>query len=112
MSQFGGVGAISVPTASWLALAAILFCIGLYGALTKRNLIIVLVSIELMLNAANINLVTFSRLGVTPSLSGQIFSLFTITIAAAEIAVGLALLLATFRLRRSTEVKDLDEHKW
>lgn len=100
-----------VATGSLLALAAILFCLGLYGALTKRNVIIVLVSIELMLNAANINLVTFSRLGVTPNLNGQIFSLFTITIAAAEVAVGLALLLALFRLRKTTEVQKLDVHK-
>jgi NADH-quinone oxidoreductase subunit K len=101
-----------IPTGSLLALAAILFCVGLYGALTKRNLIIVLVSIELMLNAANINLVTFSRLGETPNLHGQVFALFTISVAAAEIAVGLALLLAIFRLRKSSEVKDLDTHKW
>lgn len=107
----GGTGAIVIPTSSLLALGAILFCIGLYGALTKRNLIIVLVSIELMLNAANINLVTFSRLGVHPSLAGQIFPLFTMTVAAAEIAVGLALLLAFFRLRKTSEVKSLDVHK-
>lgn len=107
-----GSGPFPVPTGSLLALAALLFCIGLFGALTKRNLIIVLVSIELMLNAANINLVTFSRLGVAPSLQGQVFSLFTITVAAAEIAVGLALLLALFRLRKTSEVKDLNVHKW
>ncbi len=101
-----------IPTGSLLALGALLFCIGLFGALTRRNLIIVLVSIELMLNAANINLVTFSRLGVNPSLAGQVFSLFTITVAAAEIAVGLALLLAIFRLRKSSEVHDLNVHKW
>lgn len=101
-----------IPTGSLLALAAILFCVGLYGALTKRNLIIVLICIELMLNAANINLVTFSRLGESPNLHGQVFALFTITVAAAEIAVGLALLLAVFRLRKSSEVKDLDVHKW
>ncbi|MCL6446456.1 MAG: NADH-quinone oxidoreductase subunit NuoK [Alicyclobacillus sp.] len=103
---------LPIPTQSLLALGAILFCIGLYGALTKRNLIMVLISIELMLNAANINLVTFSRLGSTPNLNGQVFTLFTITVAAAELAVGLALLLAMFRLRKSTEVKDLDTHKW
>ncbi|GGJ11029.1 NADH-quinone oxidoreductase subunit K [Alicyclobacillus cellulosilyticus] len=108
----GGAGAIQVPATSLLALAAILFCIGLYGALTRRNLIIVLVSIELMLNAANINLVTFSRLGASPGLHGQVFALFTITVAAAEIAVGLALLLAAFRTRRSTHVEDMDQHKW
>ncbi|MCL6549015.1 MAG: NADH-quinone oxidoreductase subunit NuoK [Alicyclobacillus sp.] len=101
-----------MPAQSLLALAAILFCVGLYGALTKRNLIIVLVSIELMLNAVNINLVAFSRLGAAPNLNGQVFALFTITVAAAEIAVGLALLLAAFRLRKSSEVKDLDLHKW
>lgn len=108
----GGTGAIAIPTTSLLVLGALLFSVGLYGALTKRNLIIVLVSIELMLNATNINLVTFSRLGVTPSLTGQVFSLFTITVAAAEIAVGLALVLALSRLRHSTEVKDFDIHKW
>ncbi|KPV42831.1 NADH-quinone oxidoreductase subunit NuoK [Alicyclobacillus ferrooxydans] len=107
-----GAAPFPVPTGSLLALGALLFCIGLFGALTKRNLIIVLVSIELMLNAANINLVTFSRLGVAPSLSGQVFSLFTMTVAAAEIAVGLALLLALFRLRKTSEVKDLNIHKW
>lgn len=107
-----GTAPFPVPTGSLLALAALLFCIGLFGALTRRNVIIVLVSIELMLNAANINLVTFSRLGVAPNVSGQVFSLFTITVAAAEIAVGLALLLALFRLRKTSEVKDLNVHKW
>jgi NADH-quinone oxidoreductase subunit K len=105
----GGAGFISVPVASWLALGVILFCIGLYGALTKRNVMMVLISIELMLNAANINLVAFSKLGLTPSLQGQAFSLFSMTVAAAEIAVGLALLLALFRLRGSTDVKDYHE---
>ncbi|MCL6637326.1 MAG: NADH-quinone oxidoreductase subunit NuoK [Alicyclobacillus sp.] len=100
-----------IPTGSLLALGAILFCIGLYGALTKRNLIIVLVSVELMLNAANINLVVFSRLGLNPGLNGQVFALFTITVAAAEIAVGLALLLAVFRLRKTSDVNDLNENK-
>lgn len=104
--------AFQVPVQSLLTLGAILFCVGLFAALTKRNLIIVLISIELMLNAANINLVAFSRLGKTPSLDGQVFSLFTITVAAAEIAVGLALLLAVFRLKKSSEVQDLDANKW
>lgn len=107
----GGSGLIPIPTASILALAAFLFCIGLYGALTKRNLIIVLVSVELMLNAANINLVVFSRLGIAPNLDGQVFSLFAITVAAAELGVGLALLLAIFRLRKTSEVKDLNTLK-
>lgn len=103
--------ALNIPPQSLLTLGAILFCIGLFGALTRRNLIIVLVSIELMLNAANINLVAFSRLGANPNLDGQVFALFTITVAAAEIAVGLAMLLAFFRLRQSSEVKDMNESK-
>lgn len=65
----------SVPVSAYLALALILFCIGLYGALTKRNTVIVLISIELMLNSANINLVAFSKYGVTPSINGQVFAL-------------------------------------
>lgn len=103
---------LNIPVQSLLTLGAILFCIGLFGALTRRNLIIVLVSVELMLNAANINLVAFSRLGASPNLDGQVFALFTITVAAAEIAVGLAMLLAFFRLRQSSEVRDMNESKF
>ncbi|MBB3110542.1 NADH-quinone oxidoreductase subunit K [Paenibacillus phyllosphaerae] len=95
--------------ASYLTMAAILFCIGLYGALTKRNAVIVLLSIELMLNAANLNLVAFSKYGLAPSLKGQIFSLFSITVGAAEAAVGIAVLIALFRARGSVNVDDYDE---
>ncbi len=102
---------LSIPPQSLLTLGVILFCLGLFGALTRRNIIIVLVCVELMLNAANINLVAFSRLGASPNLDGQVFALFTITVAAAEIAVGLALLLAFFRLRQSSEVKDMNQNK-
>lgn len=94
---------------SYLTMAAILFCIGLYGALVKRNAIIVLLSIELMLGAVNLNLIAFSKYGVVPSLTGQIFSLFTITVAAAEAAVGVAILIALFRLRGTVNVDDFDE---
>ncbi|MFD0050871.1 NADH-quinone oxidoreductase subunit NuoK [Actinomycetes bacterium NPDC127524] len=96
----------SVPLSAYLALALALFCIGLYGALTKRNTVIVLISIELMMNAVNINLVAFSKLGVTPSITGQVFSLFTITVAAAEAAVGLAILMALYRNRQSVNMED------
>ncbi|HZG76477.1 MAG TPA: NADH-quinone oxidoreductase subunit NuoK [Paenibacillus sp.] len=96
---------------SYLTLAAILFCIGLFGALTKRNAVIVLLSIELMLNAVNLNLVALSKYGVVPSLTGQIFSLFTITVAAAEAAVGVAILIALFRNRGTSDVKDMNEMK-
>jgi NADH-quinone oxidoreductase subunit K len=96
----------------FLTLAAILFAIGLFGALTKRNIIIVLVSIELMLNAANINLLTFARFGLAPAISGQIFALFSMTIAAAEVAVGLGILIAVYRNRNTSDVRDQDLMKW
>jgi NADH-quinone oxidoreductase subunit K len=95
--------------ASYLTLAAVLFCIGLYGVLTKRNAIIVLLSIELMLNAVNLNLVAFSKYGVQPSFTGQIFSLFTMTVAAAEAAVGVAILVSIYRVKASVNVDEFDE---
>ena len=101
----------SVPLSAYLVLALILFCIGLYGALTKRNTVIVLISIELMLNAVNINLVAFSKFGVTPSITGQIFSLFAITVAAAEAAVGLAILIALYRNRKTVNIDEMDTMK-
>ncbi|MCI0183384.1 MAG: NADH-quinone oxidoreductase subunit NuoK [Acidibacillus sp.] len=96
----------------FLALAAILFGIGLFGALTKRNLIIVLISIEMMLNAANINLVAFSHFLSKPNIDGQVYALFTIAIAAAEVAVGLAILLSFFRHRETSDVRDMNSMKW
>lgn len=95
----------------YLTLGAILFCIGLYGALSKKNAVIVLLSIELMLNAVNLNLIAFSKLGVNPSLSGQVFSLFNITVAAAEAAVGVAILIALYRGKGTTDVNEMDEMK-
>lgn len=100
-----------VPLSAYLVLALVLFCIGLYGALTKRNTVIVLISIELMLNAANINFVAFSRLGVTPLITGQVFSLFSITIAAAEAAVGLAILMALYRRKKTVNIDEMDTLK-
>ena len=93
---------------SYLTLAAILFCIGLYGALAKRNAIIVLLSLELMLNAVNLNLIAFSKYGVEPSLTGQIFTIFTITVAAAEAAIAVAILIALFRARGTVNVDEFD----
>ena len=95
--------------ASYLTLAAVLFCVGLYGVLTKRNAIIVLLSIELMLNAVNLNLVAFSKYGAQPSLTGQIFSLFSMTVASAEAAVGIAVLIALYRRRATVNVDEYDE---
>ncbi|AHD03943.1 NADH-quinone oxidoreductase subunit K [Paenibacillus larvae subsp. larvae] len=95
----------------YLSLAAILFCIGLYGALTKKNGVVVLLSIELMLNAVNLNLVAFSKMGIAPSLTGQIFSLFTITVAAAEVAVGIAILISLYRIKGTADVDEMDSMK-
>jgi NADH-quinone oxidoreductase subunit K len=101
----------SVPASAFLALALILFCIGLYGALTKRNTVIVLISIELMLNAVNINLVTFSKYGMNPSITGQIFALFAISVAAAEAAVGLAILISLYRAKKTVNIDEMDTMK-
>ncbi|MEH7096000.1 NADH-quinone oxidoreductase subunit NuoK [Neobacillus vireti] len=101
----------SVPASAFLALALILFCIGLYGALTKKNTVIILISIELMLNAVNINLVTFSKYGMAPSITGQIFALFAISVAAAEAAVGLAILIALYRNKKTVSIDEMDTMK-
>lgn len=96
----------------FLTVAAGLFCLGLYGLLTKRNAVAVLMSIELMLNAVNLNLVAFSRF-VTPAVpTGQVFVVFTIAVAAAEVAVGLAMVFAIYRDRRTVNVDELDWMKW
>ncbi|GAB7387908.1 NADH-quinone oxidoreductase subunit NuoK [Bacillaceae bacterium] len=99
---------MSVPLTSYLLVGLILFCVGLYGALTKRNAVVVLLSIELMLNAVNINLVAFAKFGLFANITGQIFSLFTITVAAAEAAVGLAVLIALYRNRATVNVDEFD----
>jgi NADH-quinone oxidoreductase subunit K len=101
----------SVPLATYLIVAAFLFCIGLYGALTKRNAVIVLFCIELMLNAVNINLIAFAKLGLHPSITGQIFTVFTISVAAAEVAVGLAILIALYRNRATVNVDEMNMMK-
>lgn len=101
----------STPISVYLTLALILFCIGLYGALTKKNTVIVLISTELMLNAVNINLVTFSKYGVAPSIDGQIFALFSIAIAAAEAALGIAILMSLYRNRKTVNIDEINSMK-
>ncbi|MDP4104691.1 NADH-quinone oxidoreductase subunit NuoK [Neobacillus sp. PS3-12] len=101
----------SVPASAFLALALILFCIGLFGALTKRNTIIVLISTELMLNAVNINLVTFSKYGVVPSITGQVFALFSMAVAAVEVAVGLAILISLYQNRKTVNIDEINSMK-
>lgn len=99
-----------VPLTWYLVLAAFVFSAGLFAALGRRNAIAVLMGIELMLNAANINLIAFWRYGPSPAqnLDGQIFALFVIAVAAAEVAVGLALVISVYRNRRTVNLDDLD----
>jgi NADH:ubiquinone oxidoreductase subunit K len=96
----------------YLILAAVLFAIGLYGALAKRNAIIILMSIELMLNAVNIAMVAFSRYIVPLQLTGQIFAIFVMVVAAAEVAVGLAIIIAIYRHRQTIDATKVDLMKW
>jgi NADH-quinone oxidoreductase subunit K len=91
---------------AYLTLAAILFAIGLFGVITRRNTIGILLGIELMLNAVNINFVAFGRF--TGDLGGMIFTVFTICITVAEVAVGLALVILIFRIRRTVMADHLD----
>jgi NADH-quinone oxidoreductase subunit K len=100
------------PLAAYLLLSALLFAIGLAGALTRRNAIIVLVGIELMLNAANLNFIAFWRYGPNPqALTGIVFVLFSIGVAAAEAAVGLALIISIYRHCRTTNIDQINSMK-
>jgi NADH:ubiquinone oxidoreductase subunit K len=100
------------PLHSYLMLAAALFAIGLAGALSRRNAIVVLIGIELMLNAANLNLVAYHRFGEHPErMEGLLFALFSIGVAAAEAGVGLALIITVYRHFKSTNLENLNELK-
>ena len=100
----------TIPSEHLLILSLILVIIGIAGVLIRRNVIIILMSIELILNAANINFVAFSR--QWNNLTGQIFGVFNITIAAAEVAVGLAIVIAFFRNRETVNVDEMNLMKW
>ena len=96
----------------FLILGAVLFCVGLLGAFTRRNAVVVLFSIEIMLNAANLNFIAFWRFSENPdSLHGPLFTLFTIAVAAAEVAVGLALVIAVYRHFKTVDLEQLDTLK-
>jgi len=100
------------PLSGYLLVSALLFCIGLAGALTRRNAIMVLIGIELMLNAANLNFIAFWRFSENPeTLTGLTFALFSIAIAAAEAAVGLALIITIYRHFRTANVDKVEELK-
>jgi NADH-quinone oxidoreductase subunit K len=95
---------LTIPLAWVVALGLALFAVGLLGVTCRRNILIMLLSVEIMLNAANVVLVAFSR--VHGNLSGQVFVFFSMTVAAAEVAVGLAIVIAVYRLRQSADVDD------
>lgn len=99
-----------IPLSAYVALSAILFMTGLIGVLIRRNFIIVLMSVEIMLNAANINLVAFSH--YLNSMAGQMSALFIIAVAAAEAAVGLAIIIVIFRGKMATNVDQINILKW
>ncbi len=96
----------------FLVVSASLFAMGIYGLLVRRNIVLILLSVELMLNAVNINLVAFESYLVTADATGQIFALFVITVAAAEVGIGLAIVLMIFRNRKSANVDDLRLMRW
>ena len=91
----------------YLIVSSALFCLGMLGILTRRNAVNVLMGVELVLNSANLNLVAFSRFG-TGNLQGQLFAVFVIVIAAAEVAVALAIVLTLYRLRRTSNLDEAD----
>ena len=101
-----------MPVSYFLVLSALLFSIGVYGVLARQNAVMVLLSIELMLNAVNINLVAFSAMLQDSGVPGQIFSLFIIAVAAAEVGVGLAIVILIYRNRQSVDVDDMSLMKW
>jgi len=102
---------MSVGLEHYLVLSAVLFAIGLYGALSKRNTIAILLCIEIMLNAVNIALVAFSRYVVPQMLTGHVFVIFIMAVAAAEAAVGLAIIMAIYRRKGTVDPTDIDSMK-
>ncbi len=101
-----------IPLVAYLILAAILFGIGAFGFITSKNVIRILMSTELMLNSANINFVAFSSYHVPFDVSGQIYALFTIALAAAESAIGIAILLLLYRNHGTVEIQDINTLRW
>ncbi len=96
----------------FVILGAALFSMGVYGLLVRRNLVLILLSVELMLGAVNINLVAFESMLATNQALGQVFAIFVITVAAAEVGIGLAIVLMIFRNRRSANVDELTLMRW
>lgn len=101
-----------VPISWFLILAAALFSIGLFGVLARKNAVAILLGVELMLNAVNINLVTFWRYNAPETVTGQVFAIVVFAVAAAEVAVGLALVISIYRNRKTVVADDLNMMKW
>ncbi len=101
-----------IPLEHFLVLSAILFSIGVYGVLTRRNAVLILMSVELMLNAASINMVAFAAYAAPAAFTGIIFAIFIITIAAAEVGLALAIILRIFRNRGTANVDEVNSLKW
>lgn len=101
-----------IPLSWYLILAAALFCVGMFGVLARRNAIAILMGIELMLNAVNLNLLAFWRYRTPSELAGQAFVIIVFAVAAAEAAVGLALIISIYRRRSTVAAEDIDMLKW
>jgi NADH:ubiquinone oxidoreductase subunit K len=101
-----------IPLSWYLIFAAALFCIGLYAVLGRRNAVIMLMGIELMLNAVNINLVAFWRYRTPDIIAGQAFAIMVLAVAAAEVAVGLALIISIYRRRQTVAAEEINLLKW
>jgi NADH:ubiquinone oxidoreductase subunit K len=101
-----------IPLSWYLLFAAALFCIGLYGVLARRNAIAILMGIELMLNSVNVNLLAFWRYRTPESITGQAFAIIVFAVAAAEVAVGLALIISIYRSRRTIAADEINLLKW
>ncbi len=107
-----GEAEMSIPLSWYLILAAALFCIGLYGVLSRKNAIAILLGVELMLNAVNINLAAFWRYRDPTQMAGQAFAIIVFAVAAAEVAVGLALIISVYRRRKTVVADEVDLMKW
>jgi NADH:ubiquinone oxidoreductase subunit K len=101
-----------MPVSYFLVLSALLFSIGVYGVLARQNAVLVLLSVELMLNSANINLIAFSAMLSDAGVPGQVFALFVIAVAAAEVGIGLAIVILIFRNRQTVDVDEMSLMKW
>ncbi len=101
-----------IPLEHFLVLSALLFSLGVYGVLTRRNAVLIIMSVELMLNAASINMVAFAAYASPAHFTGIIFAIFIITVAAAEVGLALAIVLRVFRNRGTANVDEVDQLKW